>query len=54
MFLAGPPKPDRSLVRGQTKDGLPVLQDWGLGAVLTTLPRKKKSRYRNFKRTQML
>lgn len=35
--LVGPPMPDRSKVRGQTKSNLPVLQDWGFCTGLTTL-----------------
>ena len=39
--LVGPPMPDRSKVRGQTKSNLLVLQDWGFCTGLTTLSCKK-------------
>ena len=39
--LGGPPKPERSRSRVQTKDSPTALQAWGLGLRLTTLSCKK-------------
>ena len=50
FLLVGPPMPERSKVRDQTKSSLPVLRVMRLGCGLITHSRKKIQDYANGKR----